>query len=223
MTTIGLIQLSGEFKSQQQNYFKESDVQFKFCKVSDNHNRFSDFDGIVIVDNEQTNMIHVCQWILTIRKNSNCFICVQSNSLTSENRLFLLQLGASIIVDIEHQTEEEIYWTIHNFFNVEKDNHQVGGINLNQANRNIEFSDGKVVELTNLEFQLMGLFVEFNNRTLDYDKISKRIWGNIDAVEKNRIVNLVFHLRDKLESAGSCPGKIRNIHGKGYMFSMMPG
>lgn len=223
MKTIGLIQLSGEFKSQQQTYFKESDVTFKFCSMLGSRIRFSDVDGIVIVDNEQTNMIHVCQWILTIRKNSNCFICVQSNSLTSENRLFLLQLGVSIIVDIEHQTEEEIYWTIHNFFLIGNDNRQIEGMNLNQANRNIEFSDGKVVELTNLEFQLMGLFIEFNNRTLDYDKISKRIWGNIDVVEKNRIVNLVFHLRDKLESAGSCPGSIRNIHGKGYMFSMMSG
>jgi two-component system alkaline phosphatase synthesis response regulator PhoP len=79
--------------------------------------------------------------------------------------------------------------------------------------------DGKPVNLSAREFQLLRYFVEHRGATLSRDEILKEVWG-YNAATFTRTVDVhVASLRQKLEQDSKRPELITTVPGLGYKFA----
>jgi two-component system alkaline phosphatase synthesis response regulator PhoP len=77
---------------------------------------------------------------------------------------------------------------------------------------------GRSVELTPIEFKLLGLFLRARGRVLSRDQLIDGVWGK-DAYTSARIVdNHIANLRRKIEYDPADPQYLRNVRGLGYRF-----
>jgi two-component system alkaline phosphatase synthesis response regulator PhoP len=75
--------------------------------------------------------------------------------------------------------------------------------------------DGKELELTKKEFEILVLLLENKNKVLSRDEILSKIWGD-DVVVVNRTIDVtITRLRKKIEPYGKC---IVTRYGYGYIF-----
>jgi len=78
--------------------------------------------------------------------------------------------------------------------------------------------DGRVVEMTPLEFKLLGVFVRSRGRILTREQLLAGAWGQ-DTFASDRIVdNHIANLRRKIEPDPTNPRYLRNLRGLGYRF-----
>jgi two-component system alkaline phosphatase synthesis response regulator PhoP len=77
---------------------------------------------------------------------------------------------------------------------------------------------GSAVDLTPIEFKLLGLFIRARGRVLSRDQLIDGVWGK-DAFTSARIVdNHIANLRRKIEEDPAEPRHLRNVRGLGYRF-----
>jgi two-component system alkaline phosphatase synthesis response regulator PhoP len=77
---------------------------------------------------------------------------------------------------------------------------------------------GSAVDLTPIEFKLLGLFIRARGRVLSRDHLIDGVWGK-DAFTSARIVdNHIANLRRKIEEDTAGPRYLRNVRGLGYRF-----
>ena len=77
---------------------------------------------------------------------------------------------------------------------------------------------GQAVDLTPIEFKLLGLFVRARGRVLSRDHLIDGVWGK-DAYTSARIVdNHIANLRRKIEDNPADPQYLKNVRGLGYRF-----
>ncbi len=78
--------------------------------------------------------------------------------------------------------------------------------------------DGKLIDLSAKEFQLLRYFVEHKGATLSRDELLNEVWG-YDALPSTRTIDVhVAWLRQKLEPNARRPQYILTVHGLGYKF-----
>ena len=94
----------------------------------------------------------------------------------------------------------------------------VGACSLDLASHQLFAGDGSEVSLTNMEFDLLKVFVESPNQVLDRDRLltltRNRDWEPFDRSIDIRIARL----RRKIEADPEHPEAIRTVRGAGYMF-----
>lgn len=78
--------------------------------------------------------------------------------------------------------------------------------------------DGKVVELTTMEFDLLAAFMEHPQVVLSREQLVGNIWGSDFYGEYRLVDNLVCRLRDKLTGAGCADFPIVTVRGVGYAY-----
>ena len=77
---------------------------------------------------------------------------------------------------------------------------------------------GQPVDLTPLEFKLLGLFIRSRGRVLSRERLLAGAWGP-DTFASERIVdNHIASLRRKIEPDPANPRYLRNLRGLGYRF-----
>jgi two-component system response regulator MprA len=76
--------------------------------------------------------------------------------------------------------------------------------------------DGRAVELTRTEYQLLELLMLNPRRVLPTDLIYERVWGHDVSLAGNSLRVYIGYLRRKLE-AGSERRLIQTVHGVGYV------
>ena len=78
--------------------------------------------------------------------------------------------------------------------------------------------NGQAIELTPIEFKLLGLFIRSRGRVLSRERLLEGAWGP-DTFASDRIVdNHIANLRKKIESDPANPRYLRNVRGLGYRF-----
>jgi DNA-binding response OmpR family regulator len=78
--------------------------------------------------------------------------------------------------------------------------------------------NGEAIELTPLEFKLLGLFIRSRGRVLSRERLLEGAWGP-DTFASDRIVdNHIANLRKKIEPDPANPRYLRNVRGMGYRF-----
>lgn len=88
----------------------------------------------------------------------------------------------------------------------------VGNITLKETEHKV-VADGKKVELTHKEFEILRLFIRNPNMVFSRDKLMSEIWGT-DYIGETRTVDMhIKTLRQKLGNAG---GQIKTVIGVGY-------
>ncbi len=79
--------------------------------------------------------------------------------------------------------------------------------------------EGRVVDLSALEFKLLAYLVEHRGRVLSREQLLREVWG-YEAASYSRTVDVhVASLRQKLEADPPKPRFILTIHGRGYRFA----
>ena len=84
------------------------------------------------------------------------------------------------------------------------------------ANRIVHRADGKVVDLTKREYNLLMTLIRNKNNVVSRDQILNKIWGPESNIETNVVEVYVRYLRNKID----VPGKssyIKTVRGTGYM------
>jgi two-component system, OmpR family, alkaline phosphatase synthesis response regulator PhoP len=78
--------------------------------------------------------------------------------------------------------------------------------------------EGKLVELTATEFDVLWCLIEASNRALTREEVLARVWGPGHHVTLRTIDNFVLQLRSKLETDPTDPRHLVTVRGVGYRF-----
>lgn len=94
---------------------------------------------------------------------------------------------------------------------------RIGGLVINSGSYEVTV-DGKPVELTPKEFELLDFLARNAGRVMTRDALLNNIWGYSYAGD-TRIVDVhVSHLREKIENNPKNPVYIKTVRGVGYKF-----
>jgi DNA-binding response OmpR family regulator len=91
------------------------------------------------------------------------------------------------------------------------------GIRIDLARRTVE-ADGKPVQLTYVEFELLRILAANPGRVYTRQMLLEALWGGSEYREPRTIDVHVRHLREKLEQDPSEPELIFTVRGVGYRF-----
>ena len=80
--------------------------------------------------------------------------------------------------------------------------------------------EGRPIDLTRREFQILRCLVENRHRVMSRDRLLDRSWGSAAPVEARTVDVHLGRLRAKLGAAG---GQIQTVFGLGYQFVEDPG
>jgi DNA-binding response OmpR family regulator len=90
---------------------------------------------------------------------------------------------------------------------------------LDTVRREYRRNDGTLVELTDVEFRLLQLFVSQPERVLSRDELMQALKGQNWSPLDRTIDGHVARLRRKIEPLGEAPQLIKSVRGVGYVFT----
>lgn len=93
---------------------------------------------------------------------------------------------------------------------------QVAGLELDRENQ-LAYRNGRVIELSEKEMQLLDYFMQHSSQLLTHDQIYQQLWGDDDSPSSNVLAALIRLLRRKVEGKGESR-LIHTVYGKGYRF-----
>lgn len=93
------------------------------------------------------------------------------------------------------------------------------GWELDLGKRELRQSNGKTVDLTTGEFDLLRVFAQNPQRVLDRDKLMDLVKGREWAAYDRSIDAQIVRLRKKIEADPHAPALIKTIRGAGYLFA----
>jgi DNA-binding response OmpR family regulator len=76
--------------------------------------------------------------------------------------------------------------------------------------------NGKEIEMTAKEFDLLRYLWGHRNETVTRDQLLQHVWAVDDSITTRTIDNFIVRLRQKIESAPAHPRHIVTVHGVGY-------
>lgn len=94
---------------------------------------------------------------------------------------------------------------------------QSGNLRLYLMPHKIE-RDGKEIHLSKVEFDILSLLMQNNNRILSKKILVESIWGSKVAVFDNTLNVHIHSIRNKIEDNPSIPKRIVTIRGVGFLF-----
>ncbi|HEX4204775.1 MAG TPA: response regulator transcription factor [Ktedonobacteraceae bacterium] len=93
---------------------------------------------------------------------------------------------------------------------------EFGDLRMNTATREVT-RQGRSIELTATEYNLLHLFMSYPRQVLDRKTILNRVWGYDFLGETNIIEVYVRYLREKIEDNPSAPRLIQTVRSVGYV------
>lgn len=93
-----------------------------------------------------------------------------------------------------------------------------GNITLDPVEHKVLFTDGRVVELTPLEFRLLYYLMKNSGRILNVTQILSKVWGYDYEGESNLVAVYIRRLRTKVEEDPDHPRHVITVRNLGYKF-----
>jgi DNA-binding response OmpR family regulator len=93
-----------------------------------------------------------------------------------------------------------------------------GNITLDPVEHKVLFTDGRVVELTPLEFRLLYYLMKNAGRILNVSQILTKVWGYDYEGESNLVAVYIRRLRTKVEENPDHPRHVITVRNLGYKF-----
>ncbi len=184
-------------------------------------------DGIFIEETQEHSISLICELVLSIRKESDVFIWVLSKKSTTVDRQVYLQLGVDNVFNSNYFPAEPLL-VIRNTFtrknkqtpieeSTKMNDSEIESMKLNPRNLSIsvvtEENQIEEIALTKLEYQIMELLYSSPGKAFSYKEIYEALWKSPYSDRPYRVANVVFHIRDKLESTSIY---IKTVRSKGY-------
>ena len=153
-----------------------------------------------------------------VRETSNTPVLMVSARLGKDDKLKAIVSGADDYIEKPYDIDILIA-KIKGIFKrrLAVDEITDGAIKLDIAHEAV-FKDGKPVEVTAKEFELLRLLMENKGRTLLKSFIFGTVWGSDSDSEEQTLTVHISRLRDKLEKDPKKPEKIMTVWGKGYRY-----
>ncbi len=85
------------------------------------------------------------------------------------------------------------------------------------VNNQLAYRNGRVIELSERETQLLSYFMQSPEQLLSHQQIYQHLWGEESPPSSNVLAALVRLLRRKIEAPGETT-LIHTVYGKGYRF-----
>jgi DNA-binding response OmpR family regulator len=99
-----------------------------------------------------------------------------------------------------------------------RDAYRDGQLEVDFSQRRVS-AGGEPIELTPLEFRLLGAFVDHPGQLLAHDQLLELVWGGERGTSRDQVKLYVGYLRRKLADAGVPPDAIETVRGFGYRYS----
>ena len=153
-----------------------------------------------------------------VREKSNTPVIMVSAKLGKDDKLNAIVNGADDYIEKPYDIDILIA-KIKGIFKrrLAVDEFSDGNITLDVAHEQI-LKDGKVVEATTKEFELLKLLMENKGQTLLKNYIFSTVWGSDSESEAQTLTVHIRWLREKLEEDPKNPKKIITVWGKGYRY-----
>jgi DNA-binding response OmpR family regulator len=159
-----------------------------------------------------------------IRERGNIPVIMLTARGDVQDRVAGLELGADDYLPKPFEPREllariKTVLRRHNQVSVDKNHHirKFGHLTINFGRGAVEV-DGKLVNLTDLEFKILSLLVRNSGIAVDREKLLNHIRG-MDWEAFNRSIDvLISRLRQKLGDNSRNPHYIKTVWGTGYMF-----
>ena len=90
-----------------------------------------------------------------------------------------------------------------------------GDLTLNLVTQSVT-KNGKLIDMTAKEFELLKMLIENKGQTLTKDRLFNRIWGVDSESETQTLTVHIKWLREKIEADAKKPAHILTVWGKGY-------
>lgn len=202
-----------------------TEIKMKEQEVADQEN----LDAIIIF--EET-MSEACFWLMKLKKHVNVPIYLLSVIDESRSNIVYLQLGAEACFSMKMESEE-LYYTLANLFShhSDKSSHPSAKTSTSSKQKAIELMprnlsvliDGKKeVSLTKKEYNALELLFNSPGQTISYRELKEELWNSeMNVEDKNyRIANIMFNLRNKIETNTANPRFIKTVRSRGYMLDI---
>lgn len=92
-----------------------------------------------------------------------------------------------------------------------------GVLQIDFASREVTFG-GHPVDLTPLEYRLLGVLVQHPRQVLERDQLLSLVWGSNTAVNSGQVKLYMTYLRRKLREAAAREPPIETVRGVGYRY-----
>ncbi len=154
-----------------------------------------------------------------IRKNGNTPIIMLTARVSKEDKLNGLLLGADDYIEKPYDIDILIA-KIKGIFKrrFADDKLTEGQITLDlTAGKAIK--DGRVLDMTAKEFELLKLLIENKGQTLTKERLFNAVWGIDSDSEQQTLTVHIKWLREKIEEDPKNPAHIITVWGKGYRYN----
>lgn len=94
---------------------------------------------------------------------------------------------------------------------------RIGSLEIDPGTREVR-RDGRLIELTATEFDVLRCLIEAKGRVLSREQIQEKVWGLGHHGTTRTIDNFVLQLRAKLEDDPARPRHLVTVRGVGYRF-----
>ena len=154
-----------------------------------------------------------------IRTESNTPVLIVSAKTEKEDKLNGLNLGADDYIEKPYDIDIMLAKNKRNFLKrrYALDEITDGNIRINKASRTV-YKNGKELEMTTKEFELLLLLMENMGRALSKEYIFGQVWGSDSFSEQQTLTVHIKWLRQKIEDAPKNPQKIVTVWGVGYKY-----
>ena len=95
---------------------------------------------------------------------------------------------------------------------------ELGDLVLDARSRDVEL-DGRTLQLTAKEFDLLWFLASHQRRVFSRDQLMDRVWGYEAALDTGTVTVHVRRLREKIEDDPSKPRFLETVWGVGYRFA----
>lgn len=154
-----------------------------------------------------------------IREKDNTPILIVSARTAKDDKLNGLLLGADDYIEKPYDIDillAKIKGIFKRRYSMEEISE--GNITLNKERRTV-YKDGKLIEMTSKEFELLLLLMENKDKVLKKEYIFHQIWGSDSFSEMQTLTVHIKWLRQKIEDNPKEPQKILTVWGVGYKFT----
>lgn len=196
--------------------------------------RIEEFDAVIIKQSFKETSSSLFELILKIKNQSSIPIWVYSEKKHRLKPLLNLELG--VLGNMWKDTSpDEVKLMIVNILKSIHGKAKIGNIGKFEERKQSEFEnyqvshhkgclivDGdKEISLTRLEYKLCNTFYRTPGKVLSYEEIHNILWPETKFKEEQiqRISNVVFHLRKKVEMNGGDANFIKTMRSVGYYFN----
>ncbi len=162
-----------------------------------------------------------------IRKDSEIPVLILSSKNTDMDKVLALGIGADDYVTKPFSPIELIARIKAHLRRQSKSGPSSAGSNNVLLFKNLKIDlaayivtvDGKTVNMTNKEFELLKLLAQNPNQVLTKDQIISAVWGNNYYGDDNTIPVHIRKIREKIEKDPGKPEFILTVWGVGYRFT----